>query len=155
MSVQAFAPAGKPAYRIKSNPTTGQIEIPGLPSGQAAIGASGVALSYGPWQEIVSSLAYDALIVGASYDLATLSVYGALQIGLGPAGSESGRAILPFSQRYGGSYYTNNGYPIPLPVPIFVPSGTRVAGRFYYSTTSATNFMVDLMVVRVSDLEGF
>lgn len=132
--VQAKAPG------IKQTGTTGERQQDAIFTFDGSVN-----FAFGPWQDYIASCPADVLIFGinVNQNANTQPTFACVQIGVGGAGAESvrGSAWFPSNPTHidgtGGhprfSYWR-------FPVPIFVPSGSRVALRAVSSNNGGGGF---------------
>lgn len=115
-----------------------------------ALTAHGSADTEGDFVEIVSSIgASDAWFVGYYVSNPSAQLDGKVTFGTGTSGSETARAVFPFHRTLVtavsldetagkiiiGAYYT-------IPFPLFLPSGSREAGRLKSGNAAADTINV-------------
>lgn len=109
----------------------------------------GVANTKGSWVEIIASTAFDyremIVAVGNSDDFGKGSNDSVLvDVGVGAAGSEE--VILPDMLFGQGTTLDGLSPPSVGPVPIHVPSGSRLAARAQSSGTNANDRIIDVLM---------
>ena len=93
---------------------------------------------YGSWAQIASSVGTsDVWIVGVCFENPSDNVEFDVDLGTGASGSESAIGTFPVIAAF-----------FPLPYPIKVSSGTRLAGRCRSSTTTADTIDVKVVIAK-------
>lgn len=139
-----IVPAGAKGYGLTiAEPTTQWYS--------AAITA-GVSKAYGSWTQLIASTSEDVLLWLVVIDPPTWggTERSVTSIGTGAAAAEVEVLVLP-------TRYVAAGHPIyfSLPVPILIPSGTRIAARMTIDGTSAGTGYVTLGHIKASVVSSF
>lgn len=110
------------SYRVKAG-SLGSFMVPDQTSTYVNCTTSSTYTIPGTWTALTSSTPYAALLTSVTMTVTTTGYLMNVQIGVGAAGAE----VVVFSQ----GWYTGQVVPVTwtLPVPVYVPAGSRVALR--------------------------
>lgn len=113
----------------------------GIVDASVTVTTDSVAHVMGAWTEVTSSLTEDGgwLTVSADTALTTTETSTLMDVGVGPAGSES---VIVESLPMGYSAFTT-----PVTVPVFIPAGSRVVIRAQSNRTSR-NISTNVFIAR-------
>lgn len=140
------------SYRIKAG-ATGAYILPDRSTGGVAIGNTGTSYTtFNSWFQITASTPSNALFVMVNMWAQSLGYLYSVQIGVGAAGSEVPVFDTAFVQ---GGYANDNTQTFMLPIPVYVPSGSRMAMRATCTQGSAQNVSVVLTMVPTASLETY
>jgi hypothetical protein len=116
--------------------------------GYTSAASSATANTYGAWVQVIASTTEDYYVTGVSCALVYLASgsldYYQLDIGLGAAGSEVTKAII--------GIVGSNGQAVALPIPLKIPSGSRIAVRIADGVNAVGTYVVKINVVAVASV---